>query len=84
MCFPPPGSDRAHSRRQALLIALQYDTRVHSDVKALRTPYRDVGLLKDYLTKEKYSEENIVVMKDSDDVDPSLWPTRQNIVRLRI
>lgn len=31
--------------------------------------------------KEKYLEENIVVMKDSDDVDPSLRPTRQNIVR---
>ncbi|GJE85398.1 caspase domain-containing protein [Phanerochaete sordida] len=78
---PIPSSVRDRSRDKALLIGLQYGG-PQSTVGALKTPHRDVVLLKLFLIAyEGYLEENITVITD-DPADERMRPTkaRANIV----
>lgn len=68
-------------RDKALLIALQYTSSTDKYATPLPTPYQDADLLEKYLCERGYLKKNIVVMKDSDKITPSLLPTRENIVR---
>lgn len=73
-------SERSRERDKALIIALNFSSEPEgSPIKSLKTPIRDAEDFASLLQEKGYLKRNITFMTDEME-DPSMRPTRENIV----